>query len=301
MQISSQVDVRWRNAVGRARQRLDHAASAHAPQRVDKIARGRLIGASCAALPSPGVRACVAAPAAAMVGGAQPAPTRAHAVVMLVGSRGNVCTGTAIARDLVLTAGALRRAGRRLQARRARRRPAARAQGHRCDRAPSAVQSQDHAGAPRHRRRRAVEAQDPARHGYVAPLPPPRARVAVGDRFMVAGYGVDDAGRRQQRRPPARGRRSSRPASPAICSSAWSIPRATAASAPGLGACTGDSGAPVYQKMARLSRPARRGELVDRRRTSSDGCGGLTGVTPLELYRGWIVEQARKMGSAIGP
>ena len=23
---------------------------------------------------------------------------------------------------------------------------------------------------------------------------------------------------------------------------------------------------------------------------NTDGCGGLTGVTPLELYRGWIVE-----------
>jgi hypothetical protein len=29
---------------------------------------------------------------------------------------------------------------------------------------------------------------------------------------------------------------------------------------------------------------------------NSDGCGGLTGVTPLVRYRAWIVEQARKMG-----
>jgi hypothetical protein len=27
----------------------------------------------------------------------------------------------------------------------------------------------------------------------------------------------------------------------------------------------------------------------------SAGCGGLTGVTPLELYRKWIFEQAAKM------
>jgi secreted trypsin-like serine protease len=31
----------------------------------------------------------------------------------------------------------------------------------------------------------------------------------------------------------------------------------------------------------------------------SEGCGGLTGVTPLTRYRAWIVEQAGKMGSAL--
>jgi hypothetical protein len=33
----------------------------------------------------------------------------------------------------------------------------------------------------------------------------------------------------------------------------------------------------------------------------SDGCGGLTGVTPLTRYRVWIVEQARKMGAPLSP
>jgi secreted trypsin-like serine protease len=33
----------------------------------------------------------------------------------------------------------------------------------------------------------------------------------------------------------------------------------------------------------------------------SDGCGGLTGVTPLARYRAWIVEQAAKMGSPLPP
>jgi hypothetical protein len=31
------------------------------------------------------------------------------------------------------------------------------------------------------------------------------------------------------------------------------------------------------------------------------GCGGLTGVTPLARYRGWVVEQAGKFGSVVGP
>ena len=44
-------------------------------------------------------------PAAAMVGGAGAAPPGiARAVVLIVGSRGNFCSGVALARDLVLTA-----------------------------------------------------------------------------------------------------------------------------------------------------------------------------------------------------
>ena len=33
----------------------------------------------------------------------------------------------------------------------------------------------------------------------------------------------------------------------------------------------------------------------------SEGCGGLTGVTPLARYRAWLVEQAGKMGSPLAP
>jgi len=31
------------------------------------------------------------------------------------------------------------------------------------------------------------------------------------------------------------------------------------------------------------------------------GCGGLTGVTPITLYRAWIVETVRKLGSPLPP
>jgi hypothetical protein len=34
---------------------------------------------------------------------------------------------------------------------------------------------------------------------------------------------------------------------------------------------------------------------------NSEGCGGLTGVTPLSLYRGWIVGTAARLGSPIAP
>ena len=45
------------------------------------------------------------ASAIAMVGGAAPAGEAGRAVVLLVGSHGQSCTGVALARDLVLTAG----------------------------------------------------------------------------------------------------------------------------------------------------------------------------------------------------
>jgi secreted trypsin-like serine protease len=31
----------------------------------------------------------------------------------------------------------------------------------------------------------------------------------------------------------------------------------------------------------------------------NSGCGGLTGVTPLELYRGWVLDTAKKLGTPI--
>ena len=34
---------------------------------------------------------------------------------------------------------------------------------------------------------------------------------------------------------------------------------------------------------------------------ASEGCGGLTGVTPLARYRAWIIDQAVKMGAALLP
>jgi len=33
----------------------------------------------------------------------------------------------------------------------------------------------------------------------------------------------------------------------------------------------------------------------------SAGCGDVTGVTPLALYRAWIVDEARKLGSPLPP
>jgi secreted trypsin-like serine protease len=66
---------------------------------------------------------------------------------------------------------------------------------------------------------------------------------------------------------------------------------------PGLGACVGDSGGPVFTNaggalavVGVISTATGAG--------NSAGCGGLTIVTPLVRYRDWIVQQAKRMGAA---
>src|SRR6266567_3038833 len=77
---------------------------------VDKHAPARLIGITMirrvAAVASLALLLGCSLPALALVGGAAPADGTGAGghVVLIVGSRGNSCTGTAIARDLVLTA-----------------------------------------------------------------------------------------------------------------------------------------------------------------------------------------------------
>ena len=67
---------------------------------------------------------------------------------------------------------------------------------------------------------------------------------------------------------------------------------------PGLGACTGDSGAPVFEDQQ--AGPVIIGVVSwSTGPNGSDGCGGLTGVTPLTLYRDWILQTARQWGFAL--
>ena len=69
---------------------------------------------------------------------------------------------------------------------------------------------------------------------------------------------------------------------------------------PGLGACTGDSGAPVFDEAD--GRRAVIGVVSWSTGPNNEGgCGGLTGVTPLARYRAWIVSEARRLGSPLPP
>ena len=66
----------------------------------------------------------------------------------------------------------------------------------------------------------------------------------------------------------------------------------------GLGACTGDSGAPVFEDQD--GRPVIIGIVSwSTGANNSAGCGGLTGVTPLTAYSDWILQTARSWGAAL--
>jgi secreted trypsin-like serine protease len=66
----------------------------------------------------------------------------------------------------------------------------------------------------------------------------------------------------------------------------------------GLGACTGDSGAPAFEEQP--AGPAIIGLTSwSTGPNGSAGCGGLSGITPLTLYRDWILKTAQQWGFAL--
>ena len=235
-----------------------------------------------------------------MVGGAPPADmTTARHVVLLVGSRGTTCTGVAIARDLVLTAGhcVLPGADYKLMEFDAAGDPTLR------DVAAIARHPQfDLAALLAHR-----ATADVALLKLATPLPATLApaplaaadrTVGVGDPFMVAGYGLATSGD---------GR------------SGGTLRAATLVATGQPGTLQVRLFDPEHQGRDRRPRRLHRGFRRPRVRLGGGrlavigvvswstgpklaaGCGGLTGVTPLTRYRAWIVETAGKLGSALVP
>jgi Trypsin len=237
------------------------------------------------------------ASAAAMVGGARPSPKFAHTVVMLVGSHGSACSGAAIARDLVLTAGHCVTPGEdyKLVSFSGSGQPTLRSV------ASIALHPQfDASAALRHRVTADVALAKFAApiSSAPAPLGPAGFKVAVGDPLLVAGYGLATPG-------DGRSGGTVRTASLIVTGRPGSLQirlmdPVTRNKRPGLGACVGDSGAPVFANV--------RGALAvigvvstTTGANDSEGCGGLTIVTPLARYRGWIVQQAKRMESKVEP
>lgn len=232
-------------------------------------------------------------PAIAMVGGAQPAPKFAHAVVMLAGQHG-FCSAVAIARDLVLTAAhcVLPGSDYRLAV------PGAGG--------PTLIPIATIARHPqfsadaikRHRATADVAMLKFADTVSPAPIPlgPAAFSIATGSPLLVAGYGLATLG-------DGRTGGTVRVASLVATGQpgplqARLVDPATQNKRAGLGACVGDSGAPVFTNAG--------GALAVVGVVSwatgpgnSAGCGGLTGITPLVRYRSWIVEQAKKFGTSL--
>lgn len=240
----------------------------------------------------------VASAAAAMVGGAPPAKENlARAAVMLSGSRGTFCSGVALTRDLVLTAAhcVLPGADYKLVELAAAAAPSLRDIA-RIERHPEF----DPQAAVRHRVSADIALLKLADALRITPalLAPPGGAIVVGDRFVVAGYGVTLRG-------DGRTGGTLRTATLVATGQPGSlqvrlVDPDTRGERPGLGACTGDSGAPVLRD--------RGGTLAVVGVVSwstgpggSDGCGGLTGMTPLGRYHGWIVARAAAMGSPLPP
>jgi secreted trypsin-like serine protease len=237
-------------------------------------------------------------PAGALVGGAEVVrgSGAGRHIVMIISTRGSLCTGTAIARDLVLTGGHCVA-------------PAATYRVLLPDIKPPGLAIRSIAIHPRYKPKDYASGRvtaDVALLKLDQPLPAnivpaalaPVTSVAPGDRFVIAGYGGTSPGSETGNGVPRAAvlTATGKPGTLQI----RLVDPATRDQRPGLGACTGDSGGPAFVENG--------GTLAvigvvswSTGAASSAGCGGLTGVTPLALYRGWVVEQAEEFGSAIGP
>lgn len=234
------------------------------------------------------------APALALTGNAPPATGwAARPIVMVTDERGDLCTGTALAQDLVLTAAhcvtrpvdyevKAYQNGVAIRVRSIARHPRFDFAAYAASRATADV---------------ALLKLDAPLPDIVVPAALAAARrVAAGETLTVAGFGVTLAGT-------ARGLGVPRMAKLSVTGTPGSLQvrlydPATRNVSAGLGGCTGDSGAPAFDGDGPLVIGVVSWSTAPQ---DNEGCGGLTGVTPLLNYRGWVVETAKKFNSAIAP
>ncbi len=233
-------------------------------------------------------------PAGAIVGGAPPAADGiGRSVVTIIGSRGNFCTGSLIAPSLVLTVAHCVQPGSDYKI-----------VQYDADRKPQLLDVKSVVIHPGFRMQEMLAHRAtadvallrlsiPAQGKTPARLGMPQSPLAPGNPFTVAGVGVTirgdgkSAGVIRSAALVATGK-------PGTLQIRLVDPVGQGTQA-GLGACTGDSGAPVFEDQP--SGPAIIGVVSwSTGPNGSAGCGGLTGVTPLTLYRDWIVQAARQWG-----
>jgi secreted trypsin-like serine protease len=235
----------------------------------------------------------ISSPAAAMVGGAGNAPGAiGRSVVLIVGSRGNFCTGAALASDLVLTAAHCVLPGSDYKivefdsAKQPQLRDVIAVKTHPKFELKTMLAHRATADVALLKLASPLSGVEPATLGMSGP-------VAPGDPFTVAGVGVATRGDGKSGGT-VRAADLIATGRPGTLQIRLFDP-ATKGETPGLGACTGDSGAPVF---TRGTRPAVIGVVSwSTGPGNSGGCGGLTGVTPLALYREWITQTAKILGN----
>jgi secreted trypsin-like serine protease len=234
------------------------------------------------------------APAFAVTGHAPPASGwAARPIVMIVDAKGDLCTGTALTRELVLTA-----------AHCVARRQRYEVKAYQDDQAIAvrAIARHPRFNFASYLASRATA--DLALIKLASPLPDvivPAAlaaarRVKVGETLTIAGFGTVAA-------QTAYGLGVPRMAKLTVTGKPGSLQirlydAATRNRRAGLGACTGDSGAPAYDGEGPLVIGVVSWSTAPE---DEEGCGGLTGLTPLLLYRGWILDTARKFNSPLAP
>jgi len=237
------------------------------------------------------------APAHAIVGGAAPSDGGiGRSVVTIVGSRGNFCSGALIAPKLVLTVAHCVEPGAEY-----------RIVEYDADHKPELKKVRRVAVHPGfnmqftliHRATADVallELEAAAREQSVFALGAPQMPIAPGGKFVIAGIGVTVRGD---------GKSGGVVRTAALVATGKPgtlqirlVDPVGLGNQAGLGACTGDSGGPVFEDQQ--NGPVIVGVISwSTGAGGSAGCGGLTGVTPLTLYRDWILGTARQWGFAL--
>jgi secreted trypsin-like serine protease len=227
-----------------------------------------------------------AGPTLAITGKAPPASgVFGRAIVMLVDEKEDLCTATALTREVVLTAahcvmgmhkGSVKvyQTGGTIQVRAALPHPQFDAKAYSLARATADL---------------ALVKLDKPLPDIVMPVElAPARRVAAGERLTIAGFGVTKAYTPY-------GLGIPREATLTVTGQPGSLqirlydPQ-TSDRSEGQGACTGDSGAPAFDAQGRIVGVVSWSTAPN----AEDGCGGLTGLTPLMAYRAWVEIEVKK-------